>query len=122
MTTAIIDITFRGLLIVLTSLLLGYHFPDLRKSIVPKLSVFATDLTENVLVVLRPAQGFCGVAVVAEDASPGEIRFASGEPARSAGRCMPSFFILYIRLVRLRPSFVAAPLDPPITHPLASRA
>jgi hypothetical protein len=58
MTIAIIDITFRGLLIVLACLLLGYHFPDLRKSIVPQLSVFATDLTENVLVVLRPAQAF----------------------------------------------------------------
>jgi hypothetical protein len=72
MTIVIIDITFRGLLIVLTCLL-GYHFPDLRKSIVPKLSVFAADLTENLLVVLRPAQSFCGVAVVVEPASPGGI-------------------------------------------------
>lgn len=44
--------------------------PDLQKSIVPKFSVFVTDLTDNVRKVLRPAQIFSGVAVVAQAATP----------------------------------------------------
>jgi S1-C subfamily serine protease len=44
--------------------------PDLQKSYVPKLSVFVTDLTQEVQKVLRPEQTFSGIAVVAEAASP----------------------------------------------------
>jgi serine protease Do len=43
--------------------------PDLQKSYVPQLSVFVTDLTENVRKVIRPAQSLSGIVVIAEAAS-----------------------------------------------------
>lgn len=47
--------------------------PDLKKSIIPRLSVFVTELTEDVRKVLHPLQSFSGVAVVATAATPFSI-------------------------------------------------
>lgn len=44
--------------------------PGLTKDYIPKLSVFVTDLTEDVRSVLRSVQSFSGVAVIGEAASP----------------------------------------------------
>jgi hypothetical protein len=38
------------------------------------------------------------------------------------GLAIPSFFILVMRLVRLRPSRAAAPRGPPTTHPVRRKA
>jgi serine protease Do len=45
------------------------EIPDLQKFIIPKFSVFVTDLTDNVRAVIRPAQSFSGVVVVAQTAA-----------------------------------------------------
>lgn len=47
--------------------------PDLKKSIIPRFGVFVTDLTEDVRKVIRPAQSFSGVVVVAAAATPSAL-------------------------------------------------
>ena len=57
------------------------EIPDLQKSFVPRLNVFATDLTEDVQRVLHPEQTFSGVVVVAEAASalPIDVELKRGD-------------------------------------------
>src|SRR5271166_3517843 len=85
-----------------------------------------SSVTESVSLSTRPASCRHSEAdrqcyICGSEPGPCSAGARKFSPLSRWGREMPSFFILWMSVVRFKPSLEAAPFWPPITQPTASR-